>query len=902
MDPLVLDGNAGYLEALYEEYLKDPFALPEEWRAYFSALHLAQPGEPLEGLRRERPPQGEVPGLDAGFYLKVARLQEAYRERGHLVARIDPLGRPRPWPKDLTLEHHGLLEADLDRPLPPTFGAPTLRTLLLRLQAAYTGSLGVELAHLDEPEEREWLIARLEGERPALSPEVRQRVLRKLQEASLFEEFLQKKYLGAKTFSLEGLEALVPLLAETLNEAARWGVKEVVLGMAHRGRLNVLAHVVEKPFEAIFREFEELFPEGYVGDVKYHLGHSTDVETPWGPVHVSLNFNPSHLEFVNPVALGRVRAKQDRFGDRERKRGLAVLVHGDAAFIGEGIVQETLNLSQLPGYRVGGTLHVVANNQLGFTTLPSEYASGRYPTDIAKMVGAPIFHVNAEALDELLFVLALALEYRSRYGKDVVIDLVGYRRRGHNETDEPTFTQPDMYALIAKKPEPWRVYAERLKAEGLVSEEELKAWQEAYLERLESEFARVKAESTPVVYSSLGGVWQGYVGGPDHLVPEADTAFPKEGLKNLLVRLSSVPEGFQVHPKLKRFLEARREMAEEKRPVDWSTAEALAMGSLAVEGHPVRMTGQDTLRGTFTQRHAALFDAETGARYIPLQHLAEGQARVEIYNSPLSEAGVLGFEYGYSLDTPEGLVVWEAQFGDFVNVAQVYIDQFLASAEAKWGRLSGLVLLLPHGLEGQGPEHSSARLERFLQLAARDNLQVAYPTTPAQLFHLLRRQVKRPIRKPLIVMTPKSLLRHPEVGSPLVELAEGRFQKVIPERADRPRKVLLTSGKVYYDLLAKRRELKAEDVVIVRLELLYPFPEDELKAALSPFPKKTPVVFVQEEPENQGALRYLQARFCGSLYGHPLSFVARPESPTPAVGSSKLHKLEQEALLERAFQ
>jgi 2-oxoglutarate dehydrogenase E1 component len=892
MDPLVLDGNTGYLEALYEEYLKDPFALPEEWRAYFSALH-------LEGMGRERP---QAPAPDAGFYLKVARLQEAYRNRGHLAARIDPLGRPRPRPQDLSLAHHGLSEADLDRPLPPLFGAPTLRALLARLEAAYTGSLGADFAHLDEPEEREWLIARLEGERPSLSPEVRRRALRKLQEASLFEEFLQRKYLGAKTFSLEGLEALVPLLTEAVSEAARQGVKEVVLGMAHRGRLNVLANVVGKPFDHIFREFEEIFPEGYSGDVKYHLGYSSDQETPHGKVHVSLAFNPSHLEFVNPVVLGRLRAKQDRFGDRERKRGLAILVHGDSAFAGEGIVQETLNLSRLEGYQVGGTLHVVANNQLGFTTTPSEYASTRYPTDVAKMLSVPIFHVNAEDLDAVLLALGLALEYRFRFGKDAVIDLVGYRRRGHNETDEPTFTQPDMYALIAKKPEPWRVYAEGLKAEGLVSEEELKAWQEAYLEQLESEFARVKAEATPVVYSALAGVWQGYVGGPDHLVPEADTSFPKEGLKNLLVRLSSVPEGFQVHPKLKRFLEARREMAEERRPVDWSAAEALALGSLAVEGHPVRFTGQDSLRGTFTQRHAALFDAETGERYIPLQHLAEGQARVEIHNSPLSEAGVLGFEYGYSLDTPEGLVAWEAQFGDFVNVAQVYIDQFLASAEAKWGRLSGLVLLLPHGLEGQGPEHSSARLERFLQLAARDNLQVAYPTTPAQLFHLLRRQVKRPLRKPLVVMTPKSLLRHPEVVSPLRELAQGRFQKVIPERVAKARKVLLVSGKIYYDLLQRRRELKAEDVAIVRLELLYPFPEEELKAALSPFPKKTPVVYVQEEPENQGAWWYLSARFCGDLFGHPFSVVARPESPAPAVGSSKLHKLEQEALLERAFQ
>jgi 2-oxoglutarate dehydrogenase E1 component len=458
-----------------------------------------------------------------------------------------------------------------------------------------------------------------------------------------------------------------------------------------------------------------------------------------------------------------------------------------------------------------------------------------------------------------------------------------------------------MYALIAKKPEPWKVYAEVLKGEGVVTEEALKAMREGYLERLEAEFARVKAEPGPVIPHGLSGIWKGYVGGPDRLVPEADTGVPKERLKDLLRRLTALPEGFRLHPKLKRFLEARLEMAEERRPLDWATAEALAFASLAVEGHRVRLTGQDALRGTFTQRHAALFDYETGAPYLPLQHLEAGQAEVEIHNSPLSEAGVLGFEYGYSLDYPEGLILWEAQFGDFVNVAQVYIDQFLASAEAKWNRLSGLVLLLPHGLEGQGPEHSSARLERFLQLGAQDNLQVAYPTTPAQYFHLLRRQVKRPLRKPLIVMTPKGLLRHPEAVSPLEELASGRFQKVIGEKVKGARKVLLTSGKVYYELLAKRRELGAEDVAILRLELLYPFPEEELKEALSPYPKKTPVVYVQEEPVNQGAWWYLQARFCGEIFGHPFRVVARPESPSPAVGSSKVHKKEQEALLEEAF-
>ena len=480
--------SQGYLEALYRAYLEDPFSLPEEWRRYFSALALeGSRREPLEDGRRATPPLAEA--VDLAFLLKVERLVQAYRELGHLAARIDPLGRERPRPKELSLEAHGLLREDLFRSLPPFFGAPTLGDLLGRLEEVYLGPVGFEVVHT-EPEERAWLLSRIEAPWPKPPREVRRRMLERLMQASLFEAFLQRKYLGAKTFSLEGLEGLVPLLLEAVEEAARHGVREVVLGMAHRGRLNVLAHVVGKPFERIFREFEEIFPEGYSGDVKYHLGFSNDLTTPYGKVHVSLNFNPSHLEFVNPVTLGRLRAKQDRFGDRERKRGLAILVHGDAAFIGEGIVQETLNLSRLPGYRVGGTLHVVANNQLGFTTLPEEYTSCRYPTDIAKMLSVPIFHVNAEALDELWFVLGLALEYRKRFGKDVVIDLVGYRRRGHNETDEPTFTQPPMYALISKKPEPWKVYGERLLAEGVVAEGELKAKEEAYLANLESEFAR----------------------------------------------------------------------------------------------------------------------------------------------------------------------------------------------------------------------------------------------------------------------------------------------------------------------------------------------------------------------------------------------------------------------------
>lgn len=901
MERVVDSSNLAYLEALYQDFRSNPDTVPAEWRGYFAAL-AAEPSPNglaasfASGLGKE-----VLPAYNAEFLLKAERLVQAYRERGHLAAKIDPLERPRPGAADLEASYYGLTPSDLELPLPPFFGAPTLAELIAKLKAAYCGSVGVELAHLDDPELRRFVESRVEGGFSRPAPDVQKRVHERLMQASLFEEFLQRKYLGAKTFSLEGNEALIPLLDFTLEGAARRGVVEVVMGMAHRGRLNVLANVLKEPFRKIVLQFEEAFPEGYLGDVKYHLGYSGDVETPAGKLHVSLNFNPSHLEFVAPVAMGRVRAKQDRFGDRERTKGLLVLIHGDAALIGEGIVQETLNISGLPAYSVGGALHIVVNNQIGFTTEPSEYTAGRYSTEIAKILQAPIFHVNAEDPEALMGVVELALEFRRQYQRDVFIDLVGFRRKGHNETEEPAYTQPDMYRRVAAKPPAHKSYLEKLEKEGIRTQAEAEALAKEFQAGLEAEFAEARRTADTVRPPAGGGVWSGYRGGADADAPDVDTGVPLEKLRSLAEPLTRLPQAFKLNPKLAKLVETRRAMFLGQKPLDWASAEILAFATLAAEGHRVRMSGQDVVRGTFTQRHAGLTDMEALDRYIPLQHLAEGQAPVELYNSALSEAGVLGFEYGYSLDMPDSLVVWEAQFGDFVNAAQVIIDQFISSAEAKWSRLSGIVLLLPHGLEGQGPEHSSARLERFLQLCSNDNIQVVYPTTPAQYFHLLRRQVKRSIRKPLVVMTPKSLLRNPEAVSPLEELSKGAFQRVISERVINPSRILLTSGKVYFDLLAKRKEVGADDVAVVRLEQFYPFPEKDLEAALAAFPAKIPVVWVQEEPANMGAWWFLRTRFCDGIYGRPFNSVSRADSPSPAVGSSKVHRREQEALVATAL-
>jgi len=934
-----------FVEELYAEFLRDPQAVPGAWRELFVSL-----GTDSEFARHPRlgpsfkpsslfgggvtnghaaPTNGKssngtslapsgVPDI-AVRQDAVDALIRAYRVRGHMMARIDPLGLPRPsWP-ELDPAFYGLGAAELDRKFSSRtiFGAQTLtlREMLTRLTNTYCRSIGVQFMHIDDLTVKNWLQDRMEGSenRIELSRTEQLRILTKLTDATIFEEFIQKKFVGAKSFSLEGSESLVPLLAFLIDRADDpHEVDEVVLGMAHRGRLNVLANIMGKSPRDIFREFQDADPELYFGsgDVKYHLGHSSDFVAASGrKVHLSLCFNPSHLEFVDPVVLGRTRGKQDRVGDVARSRKLPVIIHGDAAFAGEGIIQETLNLSQLDAYTTGGAIHVVINNQIGFTTPPSQGRSTTYATDVAKMLQIPIFHVNGEDPEAVAQVVRLAMDFRDTFSRDVVIDMYGYRRFGHNETDEPAFTQPLLYRAIAERKSVRDGYLEHLLELGGVTREEADRIAVERREHLERELGEARRSDYVRVQDWLGGFWKGQQGGPEANVPDADTRVPRARLSELLERQTVLPDGFHPHKQVSRLLDNRRSMARGEKPLDWGAGEALAFASLVTDGVRVRFTGQDSGRGTFSHRHAVLFDQETGRMHVPLCHLASDQAPIEIYNSPLSEAAVLGFEYGYSLDWPDALVLWEAQFGDFANAAQVIIDQFIVSAEDKWKRLSGLVLLLPHGYEGQGPEHSSARLERFLTLSAEENIQVVQPTTPAQCFHLLRRQAIRPWRKPLVVFTPKSLLRHPQAVSPLEELAEGRFHRVIPDgrsaeaRAQkRTSRVLLCTGKVFYDLDKRRTELGRDDVEIVRIEQLYPLPDMYLHAAVEHLEDGTPAVWVQEEPENMGAWRTIKARFGSMLFGRfPLTSACRAESASPATGSASCHKLEQVQLLEKAF-
>jgi 2-oxoglutarate dehydrogenase E1 component len=842
----------------------------------------------------------------------------AYRVGGHRIAQIDPLGFPRTGPLNLDPAYFGFTDADMDRRFScETLTGPdtmTLREMLQKLRNTYCRSIGVEYMHIDERPIRKWMQERMEGceNHLKLGRKEQLRILTRLTDAVVFEEFIRKKFIGAKSFSLEGSESLIPLLDLAIEKAGDQGVLEVVIGMAHRGRLNVLCNIMGKSPGEIFREFADTKPaeDGTGGDVKYHKGYSNDWKTSSKKtVHISLCFNPSHLEFVNPVVLGRVRAKQDRTGDHDRKKGLAIVIHGDAAFAGQGVVQETLNLSNLPGYTVGGTLHIIVNNQIGFTTRPNEGRSSAYASDVAKMLSIPIFHVNGEDPEAVAQVVQLALDFRQEFKRDVVIDMYGYRRLGHNETDEPSFTQPLLYKAIEQRKPVREGYLEHLLKLGGITQRDANRVAEARQEHFEKELVQSKEPDYEPPTPLPRGTWVGFLGGEDASIPEVGTKTncSRDELSRLLERQTQLPKDFHPHPKIEKFLAARAKMARGEQPLDWSAAEALAFASLAVANHPVRLSGQDVGRGTFSHRHAMLHDYEDGRRYIPLQHIDAKQAPVQIYNSPLSEIGVLGFEYGYSLDTPTGLICWEAQFGDFWNVAQVIVDQFIASAEDKWKRLSGLILLLPHGFEGQGPEHSSARLERFLAMAAEDNIQVAYPSTPVQYYHLLRRQVMRPFRKPLAVMTPKSLLRHPEVVSNLDEFANGQFQRVIPEVSptvtpEKVKKVLFCSGKIYYELRKQRETLKRDDVAIIRLEELYPLNEALLHEVFGFYAEGTPVVWVQEEPENMGAWRYLHDKYCGKFLGrHPFSLVSRAASASPATGSASTHKREQEQIINQAF-
>ncbi|HWN94251.1 MAG TPA: 2-oxoglutarate dehydrogenase E1 component [Methylomirabilota bacterium] len=910
--------NLPFVERLYSDYKSDPASVTDEWRRYFAALENGDGAANVKLGPSFRPASLFHSGAGArgvaGLQDRVLQLVRAYRLRGHMAARFDPLGRVRPVPPELDPAYYHFTAGDLRQHLStetmPFGDGLTLAEIVQRLRNTYCRSIGVEYMHIDDVHTRRWLQARMERTENhiTLTRAEQLRILTRLTYASVFEEFVRKKFIGAKSFSLEGSESLIPLLDLAIEKAGEQGVSEIVLGMAHRGRLNVLANILGKPARQIFREFTDSDHEQYTGrgDVKYHLGFSSDWETSSGnSIHLSLCFNPSHLEFVNAVALGRVRAKQDRVNDAHGERGLPILIHGDAAVAGEGVVQETLNMSQLSGYSVGGTLHVVVNNQIGFTTGPEEGRSTSYATDIFKMLQVPIFHVNGEDPEAVAQCVRLSLDFRAQYRRDVVIDMYGYRRHGHNEADEPAFTQPLLYQAISERMSVREGYLDHLLQYGGVSLEQAEEIASAHRNHLERQLAEAKAPEYRAPIEQRHGAWAGYTGGAEENVSEVPTGVAAERLAELLEAQTRLPEHFKPHLKIRKLLDARREMARGNAPLDWSAAESLALATLAVANHPVRLSGQDSERGTFSHRHAVLHDFDTGERYVPLQHLAPDQAPVRLINSPLSETGVLGFDYGYSLDAPEALVMWEAQFGDFWNAAQVIVDQFIASAEAKWKRLSGVVLLLPHGFEGAGPEHSSARIERFLAMAAEDNIQVVNPTTPAQLFHLLRRQVLRPWRKPLVVLTPKSLLRHPRVVSPLIDLADGGFQRILsdtdPRRSD-VRRVLLCSGKIYYELEKYRDQQGRNDVAILRVEQLYPLREEHFAAALDPFLDGTPVFWVQEEPHNMGAWRYMLVCFGERLLGRlPFSGITRPPAASPATGSHSSHEREQAEIIERAF-
>ncbi|MBX3212972.1 MAG: 2-oxoglutarate dehydrogenase E1 component [Labilithrix sp.] len=934
--------NAGFVEDLHAQYRQSPQLVEEHWRSYFASLERGESppspaahapatnganGNGAAGHAAFKAPvvapsppvhaNGAAPGTvarddrlaSAALSGRVYQLVNAYRVRGHLFAKIDPLGTPPEAAPELDLSNFGLTEADYDAELPTVGigGLPsraTLREIIAHLSETYCGSIGVEFTHIEEPDARDWLQNAMEStrNRAQLDNAELVRILKHLTDAEIFEQFVHKNFVGAKRFSCEGAESMIAMLDLLIDYAAGHGVEEIVIGMAHRGRLNVLANIMNKNVREIFAAFRDSNPERNLGrgDVKYHLGESMDrPTTSGGTVHLSLAFNPSHLEFVNPVVEGRVRAKQDR---RKRLGVMPLLIHGDAAFMGQGVIPETLNLAGLEGYSTGGTVHLVVNNQIGFTTLPQDSRSTRYCTDITRMMKVPVFHVNGEDPEAVIQTARLATEFRQRFGKDVVIDMLCYRRYGHNEGDEPRFTQPLMYKLIDQKPTVREVYVKKLVESGQITQEQgdqLKANRQAALAQALEEEKKGDYLKPP---KAMGGVWAPYVGGADKNVEEVDTSVSREILVDLATRLADLPPTFNANPKVKAVLETRRERVINNQPFDWGTGEHLAFASLVAEDRIIRITGQDARRGTFTHRHATLFDAQTGARLTPLSNLGKGV--FEVHDSPLSEAGVLGFEYGYSLDHPDALVIWEAQFGDFANGAQVIIDQFIVSAEDKWLRLSGLVLLLPHGYEGQGPEHSSARIERFLQLAASDNIQVCNLTTPAQLFHALRRQVLRPWRKPLVIFTPKSLLRHKEAVSTTADLAEGKFQRVIGDPETDPAKVkrvLLCTGKVYYDLLDARRKLGRDDVAIVRLEQLYPI-NDELSRVLSAYSDGTRLVWVQEEPRNMGPWYFMNAnltRIIGERL--PLSVVSRPAAASPATGSKASHDLEQQRLLAEAL-
>jgi 2-oxoglutarate dehydrogenase E1 component len=892
--------NLETIEAAYQRWRQNPDSVDASWRWFFEGFELGAARPAIPSAAEGSPQTG------------VVRLIYAYRELGHFLAHLDPLSETRTSYSQLELSEYGLSEADLERVVDTRpfhgLGPSPLSVLLKALRDTYCRTIGVEYRHIQDTRIRRWLEERMEPRRnrPNFDRPRKMRILKGLHYAELFERFIHTRYSGQKRFSLEGAETLIPLLETIVEKAPDLGIREIVLGMAHRGRLNVLANILRKPYEEIFAQFEgEYLPESMDGDgdVKYHLGFSSDrVNTRGGKVHVSLTPNPSHLEAVDPVVEGRTRAKQVQFGDSERRWGIPVLVHGDAAFAGQGLVAETLNLSQLPGYTTGGTIHVIVNNQIGFTTIPADARSTTYCTDVAKMIQAPVFHINAEDPEATCFVAELALDFRQEFKRDVVIDMICYRRHGHNESDEPSYTQPIMYSKIRSRPSLTAVYTEQLIMTGDLTVVETEAITQQFEEKLQQALSDVKAGPAqyPIMYG-FEGHWKGM--SPRYSHTPVLTGVAEETLRRIADVLVKVPDGFHVQPKIASIFQSWRQDLLQRRPLGWPFAEALGFGSLLLEKTPVRLSGQDSRRGTFSQRHSVLYDARTGERYSPLNALAPDQAPFEVYDSLLSEAAVLGFEFGYSMDAPGSLVMWEAQFGDFANGAQVIIDQFLASSQSKWQRDGGLVLLLPHGYEGQGPEHSSARLERYLQLCAEDNIQVCYPSTPAQYFHVLRRQMKRNFRKPLVLMTPKSLLRDKQCVSPVTDLVQGTFQEVIDDPSIEPaqvRRVVLCSGKVYFDLLRERTAREVHDVALVRMEQLFPFPEEQLVRVLSRFRKVRDWVWAQEESQNNGSWFFIEPRL--RLMGYErLHYVGRDASASPATGSHQVHVREQAELVSAAI-
>jgi 2-oxoglutarate dehydrogenase E1 component len=926
--------NADLIEATYQAWLKDHNSVDPTWRAFFQGFTLGANGaSPVAALAAaagdEAQAHAATPIIDSLKQSRVHQLINAYRAIGHLEAHLDPLtDRPAAHPK-LSLEQFNLSEADLETSFDiGTYlggGQMKLREVLKNLRLTYCDHVGVEYTHIQDVEVRTWLQEKMETTRnqPHFSKAEKVRILRRVHKAELFERFLHTKYVGQKRFSLEGGETMIAAVDSIIEVCPGCGVKEVVMGMAHRGRLNILTSVMRKNFDVLFEQFSENYiPDavGGDGDVKYHLGYEAVLDTASGEkVEVRLAANPSHLEIVDPVVEGKARARQRIRGGREfRHTVLPLLIHGDAAFAGQGVVAETLNFSQLPGYRTGGTLHFIVNNQIGFTTEPHEARSTRYCTDVAKMIEAPIFHVNGDDPESVCMVAQLALEFREKFARDVVIDMYCYRKHGHNETDEPAFTQPLLYKIIAHHPQVSAVLSKRLIAEGTITQEESDAIKAEYTAALEKNLEMAKAAETAKSAKRAAAIEQRkFVGStavfqPDYHFKSVSTKITTDVLDQVVRGLTTVPGEFKLNPKIKRFLEARVQAHKEGGPIDWGFAEALAFGSLLVEGTPVRLSGQDCERGTFSHRHAVLHDMENDHTYTPLKNLTDKQAQFCVYNSLLSEAAVLGFDYGYSLDYPSMLCIWEAQFGDFANGAQVVIDQFISSGESKWQRTSGIVLLLPHGYEGQGPEHSSARLERFLQLCAEDNIQVANITTPANFFHALRRQMKRDFQKPLVVMSPKSLLRHPSATSRNEDFTSGGFQEIIDDPSfgsgtraplatdsKTPTRLILCSGKVYYDLIDYRGKQKHADVAIVRIEQLYPLHRKRLAEIAKKY-ADAKLVWAQEESENMGAWSWIAPQL-EDVFGRKPCYAGRDASASPAVGSLALHKLELAAFLKQAF-